>query len=76
MNYGTKLRRLKVATFAGTNIANLQGFVNAFLAGTAVTAVQSGTVAYPANFVGEKVLVDQEVRFDGTNYVFAIWYAE
>lgn len=71
-----RVRRLNVATFLNTNLATLQTNVNNFLKGQALTAVQSGTVAYASGFVGEKVLVGQDYRFDGTTHVIVLWYAQ
>lgn len=74
-----KLRGVKIATFKNTtaNIATLQTAVNDFTAGKAVTAGNSGTVAYSAGDVAERELVgDPQYFHDGTNAWVVLFYKE
>lgn len=71
-----KLRQLKLATFKHANLATLQGAVNDFTAGKAVSSGTSGTVSYAASDVGERDVVDQWSFWDGTNYVMVLFYAQ
>lgn len=72
----SKLRTLKMATFARTTLLDVMNAVNDFTAGKALTNVQSGTVAYAAGFVAEKTLIDQQYMIDGSNHVVALFYIE
>lgn len=74
-----KLRGVKVATFkqATAAIATLQTAVADFTAGKAVTSGNSGTVAYSAGDVAERVMIGEPVFFhDGTNAWVALFYKE
>lgn len=74
-----KLRGVKVATFkqATASIATLQTAVNDFTAGKAVTSGNSGTVAYAASEVGERVVIGAPQFFhDGSNAWVALFYKE
>lgn len=69
-----QLRRVKMASFRLPTLAALQGAVNNFTAGLALTAAQSGTVAYAAGERAERTLIDQHYAFtiDGANEVHTV----
>lgn len=70
-----KTKQVKVATFVSSTLATVQGAVNDFTSGKSLTSGASGTVAYAAGEVGEGDLIDQQVIYNGTNYVIALFYA-
>lgn len=70
-----KVQRLRMAAFVNSSLATLQGAVNDFCAGKAVSSGTSGTVAYAANAIGESELVDQQYTFDGSNHAVVVFYA-
>jgi hypothetical protein len=49
-----------MASFRSGSLATLQGAVNDFTAGKALTSGQSGTVAYAAGERGERTLIDAQ----------------
>lgn len=73
---GQRLQTLKVALLTHANAATLMQAANDLTAGRAVTAPNSGTVAFAADWVGNKTLVDQQFMSDGTTYSIALFYAD
>lgn len=72
----SKLRTLKMATFVRTTLLDVMTAVNNFTAGKALTAGDSGTIAYAAGFVAERTLIDQQYALDGSNHVVVLFYIE
>lgn len=74
-----KVKGIKIAAFtkATASITTLMTAWNDFTAGKAVTAPNSGTVAYAAAEVGERELVGDPTFFhDGTNAWIVAFYKE
>lgn len=71
-----KVRNLKMASFVRTTLLDVQNAVNDFVAGKALTNVQSGTIAYAAGFASERTFLEVQYVFDGTNHAVAIFYTE
>jgi hypothetical protein len=53
------LRKLKTIGFSCATLADLLAVVNKYTSGQPVTLLETGTVAYGAGDVGQRVLIDQ-----------------
>lgn len=71
------LRQLKVIGFSCATLDALTLVINKVTSGAAVTALETGTEAYPANWVGNKVFLEKEYYAPSTTlYTCLLFYGD
>ncbi len=70
------LHTVRVVAFKNATLATLLTNMNKFLEGKAVTAVETGTVAYAAGFSRGLKLHDQQYRVIAGDYSVMLFYSE